>query len=47
LRNIADFKFDQIASPELAINGKIEESQFTDVVGHLQTNANGPDFFQS
>jgi hypothetical protein len=35
LCNIANFKFDQITSPELAINGKIEESQFTGVFGHL------------
>ena len=41
-----NFRFDQITSPELAINGKIEECQFSGIFRHLQTNTNGSDFFQ-
>ena len=46
LGNVANFQFHEIASPKLAINGKVEESQFSGIFGHLQTNANSSDLFQ-
>jgi hypothetical protein len=37
---------DEITTSQLAIDGKIEQSQITNLQGHLKPDANCPDFLQ-
>lgn len=44
--NIFDPEFDQIAAPQLAINGQIEKCRVSNTVVNLQTDADGSDLLQ-
>jgi hypothetical protein len=39
-------QLDQVAAPELAVDGEVEESEFAPTIGELQSNANGPDLLE-
>jgi hypothetical protein len=36
----------QITGPKFAVNGKIEQGEFSAPTGELQSNANAPDLFE-
>jgi hypothetical protein len=44
--NISDSDFNEITASEFAINGQVEQSEFSNPSGNLQSNSYRPDFFQ-
>jgi hypothetical protein len=45
-RHVPDSKLDQIASPQLAVDGQIEQRKIADTVADLQPDADGPDVLE-
>jgi hypothetical protein len=43
---VANFEFDQIASPQLAVEPQVKHGQFPDTMFDLQSYTDGPDFLQ-
>jgi hypothetical protein len=46
MRNISHSNLDEITASQLAVDGKIEKCQVTDLMGDLKPNADCPDFLQ-
>jgi hypothetical protein len=46
MSNILNSDLDEITTSQLAIDGKIEQSQITNLQGYLKPDANCPDFLQ-
>src|SRR5208337_4350443 len=46
LDHITNAKPDQVASAQLAVDGEVEQREFTSSMIELQSNPDGPDFFQ-
>ena len=46
LDHITNAKPNQIASPQLAVDGEVEQREFSGSPGQLQPNPDGPDLFQ-
>ena len=44
--DILDAQLHQIARAQLAVNGKIKQRQFANMMGQLQANPDRPDFIQ-
>jgi hypothetical protein len=47
VRQISDPQFHQIARPQLAVDGQVEECQIAHAVGELQADPNRPDLLQA
>jgi hypothetical protein len=46
LDHVVDAKPDQIAPPQLAVDGEVEQREFPGSMIQLQSNPDGPDLFQ-
>ena len=46
MNDIVDSQPHQVASPEFAVDGQVEQGEITNPIGDLQTNSNGPDFLE-